>query len=274
MVVMGGLLLGCAGIANAHVTLNGASGLFINPTADVMPLGTFEVNGNYQRDSLESGRQSETIGDPGNPDCFGVTSDPGCGVYTVTSDPSISQPTSGRTTHSNSYALSGAIGIADKLELNGGYHRMRWAKKWNIGGKYQVAQLKDTKIAVGGDYNKWTKGGGHLADVYAAATHSFPTQHSNAPIEGTLGLRYNDFTEGNKVDVFGGVKVPFTRKGDFRLIGELGSKRYDGGKSQYAVGVDYLSPDRNFNVGVGFGRHALTDSKHTVFLQLGYRLRK
>jgi len=223
-------LIGSAGVAKADITLSGSTGLFVNPTAQVAAKGSPEVAVDYQR-----------------------YSDHGY--------------------HENVIGLAGAIGVADKIEVSGGFHHFGGdgdGNLWNIGAKYQLISpsQKGLGVAIGADYNKYSDGGGHLTDVYAAATKAFNSNSNRAPIQGTLGLRYNDYSGGgDKVDIFAGVAVPLTRTGEFSLIGELGSKRTDGGDSEYAVGVRYHPQGQAFNIGAGIARH-------TIFVQAGYKFGK
>jgi len=220
-------LIGSASVAKADVTLSGPTGLFLNPTAQIAQKDAPEVAVDYQRYSNNG--------------------------Y-----------------HENDYGIVGAIQLADKLELNGGFHHLGGASdlnQWNIGGKYQIMSQREKGIgvAVGADYSRLTDGGGHNFDVYAAGTKAFNLNTDRAPVQGTLGVRYNDNDGGNsKVDVFAGVAVPLTRTGEFSLIGELGTARVDHGDSEYALGVRYHPQGSAFNVGAGLARH-------TLFLQAGYQ---
>jgi hypothetical protein len=220
-------LMGSASVAKADITLSGPTGLFLNPTAQIAPKDAPEVAVDYQRYS-ENGF------------------------------------------HSNAIGIAGAIQLADKLELNGGFHHFGGDSdfdQWNIGAKYRILSQseKGIGVAVGADYSAFTDGGGHDFDVYAAGTKAFNVNNGRTPIQGTLGVRYNDNDGGNsKVDVFAGVAVPLTRTGEFSLIGELGTSRVDHGDSDYALGVRYHPQGSAFNVGAGIARH-------TLFLQAGYQ---
>jgi len=223
------VMAGSAGAAKADITLSGPTGLFMNPTAQIAAKDAPEVAVDYQRYSN--------------------------GGY-----------------HANDFGIAGAIQLADKLELNGGYHRLGNddGNIWNIGAKYQIINQaeKGLGVAVGADYSKFSDGGGHDVDVYAAATKAFNVSTDRAPIQGTLGLRYNDNDfGGSKVDVFAGVAVPLNRTGEFSLIGELGSKRSDYGDTSYALGVRYHPAGSSFNVGAGIARDI-------VFVQAGYQFGK
>lgn len=220
-------LMGSASVAKADITLSGPTGLFLNPTAQIAPRDAPEIAVDYQRYSNNG--------------------------Y-----------------HANDIGIAGAIQLADKLELNGGYHHLGGdsdSDQWNIGAKYRILSPneKGIGVAIGADYSSFTNGGGHNFDVYAAGTKAFNVNSGRAPIQGTLGVRYNDNDGGNsKVDVFAGVAVPLTRTGEFSLIGELGTSRVDHGDSEYALGVRYHPQGSAFNVGAGIARH-------TLFLQAGYQ---
>lgn len=239
--VAAAVLAGSAGIAKADITLSGPTGLFLNPTAQIVAKDAPEVAVDYQRHS-----------DHG--------------------------------THGNVLGVAGAIQLADRLEVNGGFHRLGGAGSsnvWNVGAKYQLItpREKGFGVAVGADYNKVTHSGGNMTDGYIVGTKSFNTNATSAPIQGSLGLRYNDVSGGvgSKVDVFGGVAVPLSSTGEVSLIGELGSKRFDYGESPYAVGVRYHPTGSSFNLGAGYARGALGGLSYGgkgLFVQAGYQFGK
>ncbi|MEO6906823.1 MAG: hypothetical protein ABI210_02940 [Abditibacteriaceae bacterium] len=248
-------LAACAGAAKADVTLSGPTGLFLNPTAQVAQKSA-DVAVEYQR--LSQGGNS-----------------------------------------ANLYGIVGAIQLANKLELNGGFRRVSLdgvhANDYNGGLKYQVLNQseKGFALAVGADYGRTTLNIPSFVDLtftsydaYVAGTKDFNSGSGRAPIQGTLGLRWNhlkvDFgglgsISDSKVDVFAGVAVPLSKTGEFSLIGELGSKRLEGGSSPYSIGVRYHPKASSFNVGAGYARGntggILGDSKG-LFVQAGYQFGK
>lgn len=212
-------LAGTAGVSNA-ASLDGPTGLFLNPTAGVAEKSTADVGVDYLQYS-NSGVRLNRIG------------------------------------------VSGAFGVADKVEVSGGYHRYSKDARyneWGVGAKYQFLNRpeKGLSVAAGANYLKTTNGGGHSTDVYVVATQAFSNSADRAPIAGNLGVRYNDYSGGSggdKVDVFAGVVVPITRTGELSLIGELGSKRHTWGESEYALGLHYRPAGASYNVSAGIARH-------------------
>jgi len=239
-------VIGTAQVAKADLTLDGQTGLFLNPTAAVAAKGSPEIQANYQRLS--------TLG-----------------------------------THFNTYGIGGAIGVADKLELSGNYSRTSVEgyhdNSWRAGAKYQLLQRADKgfDLAVGGNFGNEGLVEGDLDhyNVYVAGTKAFNTSSNRAPIEGTLGLRWDRFSvpgeSTSKFSVYAGAQVPLTRTGEFSLVGEVGSKIIDEAETPYALGVRYQPNNSGLSVGVGFGRPNLLNSVFggtSWFAQVGYQFGK
>jgi hypothetical protein len=240
-------LIGTASVAKADLTLDGQTGLFINPTAEVATKNSPEIQVNYQR-------------------------------------------LSGYGEHVNQYGIGGAIGLADKLELNGNYERLSASGEhindWRIGGKYQVLNQKEKGfgLAVGGGYGQIQEYGEHVNhyNLFVAGTKAFNTSSNRAPVEGTLGLRWDRLSaygeSESKFSVYAGAQVPLTRTGEVSLIGEVGSKMFDGLSTPYAIGVRYQPKQSGFNIGAGFGRPSFISQEpglnSTFFVQAGYQFGK
>ncbi len=174
--------------------------------------------------------------------------------------------------HLNRVGVAGAIGISDKAEISGAFHRYSGDARfneWNVGAKYQVLNQKSgLSVAVGADYQKQTNGGDHRTDGYVVATKPFSTSPDRAPVIGSLGLRYNSYgASNNQADVFASVMVPLTRSGELHLCGELGSKRSDAGESEYALGLHYAPTGSSYTVAAGIARDI-------VVVQVGYQFGK
>lgn len=241
------VLAGSAGVAKADLTLEGQTGLFLNPTAEIAKKGAPEISVSYVRNTDDGYKEKE-------------------------------------------YGIYGAIQAADRLELSAGYHHYMndtydySGNTWHIGGKYQILNQKDKgfDLAAGADYGRYNESGDSYSEnyylLYLAATKSFQTSSDRAPIQGTVGLRwdkstYNDgYPSDSKASVYAGVQVPVTRTGEVSLIGELGSKQYDGGESIYAIGVRYHPKNTGLSLGVGYGRP--WGYGHALFAQVGYAFGK
>lgn len=240
-------VIGTAGAARADLTLDGQTGLFINPTAKVATKSSPEIQADYQRLSVDG--------------------------Y-----------------HFNTYGIGGAIGLADKFELSANYNRSsiegEHGDTWRIGGKYQILQQADKgfDLAVGGNYEKIDFfGESDLThyNAYVAGTKAFSTSTTRAPIEGTLGLRWDRFSDSgfstSRASVYAGANVPLSSDGKFSLVGEFGTKIIDGGDNPYSIGLRYHPKGSGFSVGAGFGRPSLLNDevdKSSIFAQVGYQFGK
>ena len=243
-------MIGTAGAAKADLTLDGQTGLFANPTAEVLKKGASEVQVNYNRLSAEGEH----------------VSDIGAGF---------------------------AFSPLDKLELSANTDRLsvegEHLSTSRLGLKYQFINQADKgfDVAAGVNYgsvyvlDQWT--------VYAAATKAFNLSHNRAPVKGTLGVRWDRFSEygysESKASVYGGAEVPLTSDGKFSLVGELGSKIFDYGQSTYAIGLRYHPQASGFSIGAGYGRIASSgigsilaaesgENFHNFFVQASYNFGK
>lgn len=219
-VVVAAALAGFAGVSHADVIGNGSTGLMGTPSSNVVAKGAADVALDFSRYSHQGYREYQG-------------------------------------------GLAGAVGVADGLELSGAYHRVGGdghANLWDIGAKYQIRPYTRDSVGlgIGAGYNK-TSGGGHRADVYAAATAALNPRTSNAVTFATLGVRYNNYGGGeDKVDVFSHLSVPLTPSGSYRFGLGLGTKRRQGAKDFYLVGLRYQPGGKGpVNYGVSVGRHSV-----------------
>jgi hypothetical protein len=252
-------MIGTAGTARADLTLDGQTGLFINPTAEVAKKGDAEVAVNYQR---------------ANVDIF-----------------------DGRI---STYGIGGAVGVADKLELSANFNKLKLnsdlgdtdSNDWRIGGKYQLFNQseKGFDLAVGANYERIDGEGGNdnHYTAYLAGTKNFASSSTRAPIQGTLGVRWDRVTvpysdDSSKVSVYAGANVPLTRTGDFSLVAEVGTKTLEtiagqDASTPYAIGLRYRPKASGFSAGIGFGRPSIVTQQELVgtswFAQIGYAFGK
>lgn len=251
-------VLGCTQIAKADLTISGETGLFLNPTAAIVHKDKPQIQANY----------------------FDLGTDYKDKIY----------------------GIYGAVQAADKLEVSGGIDKFassgQYPTAWDrsgfdIGAKYQLfnQQEKGFSLAVGGGYDRG------LIDnirVYAAASKAFNGSSERAPIIGTLGARWDRFTDfsssggpdnhSSKASVFAGVEIPITRDGALNLIGEIQSKNVGGSLTAssnaqfpYSLGLRYHPRNQAFSIGAGIARQGLNtpiESQPRFFVQAGYTFGK
>lgn len=245
------VVLCSAGGAKADLNINGATGLFLNPTAEVVQKGQPRIQANYYD--------------------FGTDYDDVL------------------------YGIYGAVAAGEGWEVSGGINRFdvgesQWSD-WDrngyaIGTKYRLAnnREKGLQVAIGAGYDRALLSNVH---AYVAATKVFNANSTRSGIVGTLGLRFDRFTDirqsspdekSSKVSAFAGLEVPLGGSGDFRLIGEIGSKNTDGTfgpnpKFPYAVGLRYSPRDKAYSLSAGVARQGINtphESQPRLFVQAGY----
>lgn len=226
--------------AKADLTLDGQTGLFINPTAEVADQGSAEVQADYQRTS-SGGSHANTYG-------VGIAGGVAEGL----------ELSANYNRHSGS-----------------GDH----ANEWRVGGKYQLLNQADKGFDLAAGLNYGRLSGVDLTHwtAYVAATKTLSQNVARAPITGTLGLRWDRYKAGgssSKASVYAGANVPLTAQGDFNLVGEIGSKTISGGTTPYAIGVRYTPVNSAFSVGAGIGRTNQAFRKNSLFVQAGYQFGK
>lgn len=229
--------------ARADLTISGAVGLPLNPTAQIPNEGGIRLQGNYF--------------DLGNP---GGGSVKNYGLF-------------GAGRIADNIELSGGI---NKLDVPGGGPLDRTGGA--IGAKYLITRETDpagVRFAVGAGYDHALVKNAH---VYAVASKYLgQVTEGKAPITGHLGLRYDRFDFGgiggdsNKLSVYAGAEVPVTRTGDFQIVGEIQSKNLDfaGAKIPYSISGRYRPQGQPFGLSLGFARQGVT-ADSGFFVQVGY----
>lgn len=235
------LALGLGQVAQADLSLNGAVGLPLNPTAQVPDAGGVRLQGNYY-DGGDAGA--------GNTKYMGL-------VAAGSLSPNLE--ISGGMTR-----LSGAGAGVDKTGVA-------------IGAKYLFTRESDpagVRLAVGAGYAQAMLRNTH---AYAVATKHIAMGDDKLPLTGSLGLRYDawDLVPGapggkdNKLSIFAGAEVPLSRTGDVHFVAELGSKNATGASSPYSVGLRYRPAGRPFGASVGYQRQGVF-STGGLYAQIGY----
>lgn len=240
--VAAAVLAGSAGVAKADLTLDGQTGLFANPTAEIVQKDAPEVALNFNRLSA-NGQHANGLG-------VGFAF----------------QPTDKLELNAGFTRLS-----ADGIHITDS----------RFGLKYQFINNTDKGLDVAAGVNYGNSVGAlDQITLFAAATKGFNVS-SNRSIKGTLGLRWDRFSapgfSTSKASVYAGADVPLTEK--LSVIGEFGTEVVDQGSSTYAIGVRYHPNSSGFSAAIGYGRLANSgylayvpsgDSFNNLFAQVGY----
>ncbi len=219
------------GAARADLTINGAVGLPLNPTAQIPQQGGgARIQGNYFR--LGNGLNS-------------------LGVVAATRVGDGLEVNGGysRISGNGNRINGGAIGAKYLFSRETDPVGVRFA----VGAGYDRAFAKQTYA-----YGVATK---YLGEATG----------EKVPITAHLGLRYDDFSDidSSKVSVFAGVEVPITSTGEFQVVGELQSKNVEGGSTPYSASFRYRPKGQPFGASLGYARQGLTN-RGGVFAQIGY----
>lgn len=229
-------LAGTSGAAHADLNYNGEVGLPINPTAQIpSTTGGFRLQGNYY--------------DLGGADLYSIGG-------------------AARASKTSPIEVNGAVNY-----LDGGGNDVRFS----IGAKYLFTRETDpagVRIAAGAGYSQYSDLKNARAYVVASKSFGNPVE-GKASITGHLGARYDNYdgtgSSSNKFSGFAGVEVPVTSKGDFQVVGEIGSKVADGGKFPYSAGIRYRANQQPFGATVGVQRLGISGNNDPkIFVQLGY----
>jgi len=254
-------------VAQADLTVNGAVGLPLNPTAGLPAPNSVRVQADY----FDLGDTTATAGGATGTVEFKFT-----GLH-----------------------AAGRIGNFP-LEINGGIERLKARGTVNAGGGVFTGGASETGTAFGAKYLIYSGrnnplaprvaiGGGYSkamlrnAYAYLVVSKDFgDLTLGRVPITGHLGIRYDridirpgDFNNANfqalsnYVSAYGGVEVPVTRTGEVAFVGELQSKRTAVNKAAYSASLRYRPRGQSFSGSIGYQRQGLGDGKG-VFAQIGY----
>ena len=222
------------GAAHADLNISGAVGLPVNPTAQIPGVGGARLQANY---------------------------------YDLGGNASY-------------YGLFGATRVGNNIEVNGGINKLSSdfsqldRTGFAIGAKYLFTRESDpagVRLAAGVGYDRALL---KNTNAYLVGTKYLgAVSEGRVPITGHLGVRYDNFDalggSSDKFSVFAGVEVPVTRTGELQFVGELGSKKADGGNTVYSAGVRYRPQGRPFGASVGIAQTGLGDGGK-FYAQLGY----
>ncbi len=228
-----------ASVAKADLTLQGAVGLPLNPTAQIPEQGAVRVQGNY----TELGSSSKLYG-----------------LYAA-----------GRV--ADNIEVNGGI---EKLDVSGGYKRsgVAFGGKYLFTRESDPAGVR---LAAGAGYSRAQLN--NTYGYVVASKYFGAIANGRVPITGHLGLRYDRFDYGlfgagrsNKLSVYAGAEVPVTRNGNLAVVGELQSKvvKFSGASAPYSLSVRYRPQNQGFSASVGLMRRGILSNDSRVFAQLGY----
>jgi hypothetical protein len=212
---------------HASLSINGSTGLPLNPTADMPAKGTFRVQGNYYK--LWS-----------NNDTMADADSKLYGVYVATAVTDRMEVSAGFSKQKVSASGSGAAAAIETIGGSGAA----------LGVKYLINKPtgpRDARIAIGAGYNKALYDNTY---VYVVASKAFGAR--GRIINGHIGVRFDRFKVGatvltdaassSQLSAYGGLEVPIDQRGRFTLVGELQSKNATqelGGAMPYSVSLRY-----------------------------------
>jgi hypothetical protein len=247
-VLTAAVMLGTAQVANADLNISGATGLILNPTAQIVAKGQPEIQANYY-------------------DFGSDWDDKHYGVFGAIQAADKLEINGGVSKYRSDDEIWDRSGIA-------------------IGAKYQLfnEEQKGFALAIGAGHNRAF---GRNTNAYIAATKAFGSSE-RASVIGTIGARWDRFDfdidgKSSKASVFAGVQVPITRNGELSVIGEVQSKNLDNdfsgdeAKIPYALGVRYQPNGQPFSVSAGIQRHGVNtpfERKATLFVRANYAFGK
>ena len=224
-------LAGISGSARADLTINGAVGLPLNPTAQIPQQGGgTRVQANYFR-----------LGD--DIDQYGLSAARRVG---------------------DKIEINGGVG---RISGNGDSDTdFAIGAKYLISRETDPVGVR---LAVGAGYDRTLARQTYVYGV--ATKYLGAVSSERVPVSAHLGLRYDRFSDidSNKVSVFAGVEVPITQTGEFQAVGEFQTKNAEGGTTPYSASLRYRPKGRPFGASLGYARQGLT-SNGGVFAQIGY----
>jgi len=229
------VLVGTAQGARADLTLTGAVGLPINPTAQIPAQSGVRIQGDYW-----------DFGD--DVQYYGIHAAGRVGKAPLEISGGVS-----RLDYSSDDETGLDVGI-----------KYLFTKESDPAG---------VRIALGGGYSKALFENKHAYLV--ATKYIGEVTGERVPIILHGGVRYDRFDFGfgsdddSKVSAFIGTEIPITRTGAWQLVGEVGSKVVDEGETPYSASIRYRPQGGGFGASVGIARHGLS-SDNGFFAQLGY----
>lgn len=262
--------------AKADLSLQGAVGLPLNPTAQIPQVDGVRVQANYS-----------DLGDLGR-----STNNKLYGLYAAGRAGDRLEINGGIEKIDGNRSASLFIPKVARLEATPfatyDFSRTGFA----IGAKYLFTRESDpagVRLAAGVGYSQV-----QFKNLYAyavATKYLGEVSGDRVPVTAHLGVRYDRFdvsnsikdsffgvtgTKSSKVSAFAGVEVPFTRTGDFSFVGELQSKNnsFGSGNTPYSASVRFRPQGQPYAVSAGVQRRGILSNDSGLFVQLGYTFGK
>jgi len=207
-------LAGTTGAARADLTINGAVGLPLNPTAQIPEEGGARIQGNYYK--LGNGVEN-----------YGIL-----GATRLGSSLEVN----------GGYTRVDGAGDRDGVALGAKYLFSRESDpagvRFAVGAGYDHAFLKQTYV-----YGVASKYLGEAAEGRIPVTGHLGVRYDKFKL-----------VDSNKASVFAGVEVPIVADGSVQAVGEIQSKNVDGGKIPYSASVRYRPQGKPFGASIGVQR--------------------
>jgi len=223
-------LASMSGAARADLTINGAVGLPLNPTAQIPEQGGARIQGNYYR--LGNGIKD-----------YGIV-----GAARVAGALEVN----GGVTR-----LDGAGNERTGIAVGAKYFFSRESDpagvRLAVGAGYDRALAKQTYV-----YGVATKYLGTVVEGRVPLTGHLGLRYD----------RFAD-ADSKKASVFAGVEVPIVANGSVQAVGEIQSKNFEnGGKIPFSASVRFRPQGRPFGASIGFARQGAANGG--LFAQVGY----
>jgi len=223
--------------AHADLTINGAVGMPLNPTAELPAPGHGTVQGAYLDMGNSNGAKFKD--------------------YSVV----------GAFSGGKGLEINGGYNGLNEIPNTG-----MDTKGLDYGAKYgfdQVSSLPGVRFAVGAGHSH------SVADDtygYLVATKSFAHESAGLfPVRLSVGVRYDDFklVTSKETSGYAGAEVPLTPSGTFEAVGEIQSKNVEGGNSPYSVSLRFRPSNSELSVSAGVARQGLT-AQSGLFASVGF----
>lgn len=224
-------LAGLSGAARADLTLSGAVGLPLNPTAQIPQEEGARIQGNYFSQGDDVNNYS-IVGATR----VGGTLELNGGITRLDAD---------------TFERTGpAIGVKYLFSRESDPTGVRLA----VGAGYDRALLNQTYL-----YAVGTKYLGAVTGERIPISAHLGIRYDRFDAGGV---------DSNKASVYAGAEVPITRDGGFQAVGEIQSKNADGGSTPYSAAIRYRPKGQPFGASIGVARQGLAGSG--FFAQIGY----
>jgi hypothetical protein len=225
--------------ARAELTLNGAVGLPLNPTARIPSPDNMPVQGNF----YELGKDFAYYG-----------------LFTALRVKNRPLEISGGIDRLDNHDNQAGISIGAKYLLSGQDDSSSTRLALGVGYSHALGQnihayavASKPVVRVG---RNWSPVMAHLGLRYDRFED----------VGGEIGLRQK---ASDKASIYGGVEIPLTRRGTFMLTGEVQSKNHEfnspPAKTPYSASVSYRSSNKGFAAAAGIQRQGLTGESRIMF---------